>query len=155
MSSMERIKAVRLRLPETIAKLKFKNEKFDCDDDLTEYLYRPEFSDIVAWKEVGKFRVSYGASIIDDEPGYISEDYIDFLLDKSYDDSNEFVKSRCLTDNELSKYIPKFKNFFEKTGLPKPEISVCTLRVVEYCYYNGSDAPCCFDESTDPFYNEV
>lgn len=152
---MEKLKAVRLRLPETIANLKFRNEKFDCDDNLTEYLYRPEFSDIVMWKGVGNFRISYGADMIDEYPGSISEYYIDFLLDVSYNDSDEFIRSRRLTDNELKKYIPKFSNFFDQVKLPKPEINSDTLRVVEFCYYNGCDAPCCFDETTDPFYEEV
>ena len=40
MSSMERMKAVRLRLPEAIAKLKFRNEKFDCDDTNQYYTFR-------------------------------------------------------------------------------------------------------------------
>ena len=31
MSEMERIKAVRLRLPEEISSMKFRNEKYDCD----------------------------------------------------------------------------------------------------------------------------
>ena len=36
MSSMAKIKAVRLRLPEAIAKLRFKNDKYDWEDDINE-----------------------------------------------------------------------------------------------------------------------
>lgn len=155
MSEMEKLKAVRLRLPKAIANLKFRNEKFDCDDDLSNYLEQPEFSDLVAWKTIGKFRLSYGANVVKEDPGYIHEDYIDFLLDVDYDCYDEFVKSRRLTENELNKYIPKFSELFDRVGLPKPEINSDTLRLVEYCYYTGCDAPCCFDETTDPFYEEI
>ena len=155
MSCMEKLKAVRLRLPETIANLKFKNEKYDCDDDLSDYMERREFNDLVAWKEIGKFRLSYGCNLVREELRYIHEDYIDFLLDVDYNCYDEFVKSRKLNENELNKYIPKFSDFFDKVKLPKPEISTNTSGVVEYCYYTGCDAPCCFDETTDPFYDEI
>lgn len=160
MSEMERIKAVRLRLPEEISSMKFRNEKYDCDDDLEEYLDRPEFEDIIGWKKVGKFKYSYGASLTRDENGKfksIHEYYIDFILDSESDNTGEFVKSRELTQNELNKYIPKFIDFFcqVKLSYVKPEVSKDTLRVVEFGYYNGCDAPCCFDTTTDPFYDEV
>lgn len=157
MSEMERIKAVRLRLPNEISSMKFRNEKYDCDDDIQEYLDRPEFSDIIDWKKPGKFMSSYGASLIKVNGDWQSlhEYYIDFLLDRGWDDAGDFTKSRELTDNELVKYIPKFKAFFEAVKLPCPELSKETIRVVEYCYYNGSDAPVCFDTTTDPFYDEV
>ena len=157
MSEMERIKAVRLRLPSEISSMKFRNEKYDCDDDLEEYLDRPEFSDIIAWKQVGKFMPSYGASLVKVNGEYKSlhEYYIDIILDRGYDEMGDFTKSRELTDTELVKYVPKFKAFFETVKLPCPELSKETIRVVEFCYYNGSDAPVCFDTTTDPFYIEV
>lgn len=159
MSEMERVKAVRLKLPEEIAKLKFRNEKFDCNDDLLEYLDRPEFSELVDWKTPGKFMKNYGGDLIKDENGdYQSkhEDYIDIILDDEWDVGyDEYVKARMLTENELNKYIPKFKDFFNQVHLPCPEISKDTLRVVEFVYYNGCDAPCCFDVTEDKFYQEV
>ena len=158
MSSMAKIKAVRLRLPEAIAKLRFKNDKYDWEDDLSEYLDRPEFSDLVGWKQVGKFMSNYGGDLIKDENGeYKSKEeyYIDIILEDEYVDCGEYVKSRMLTENELNKYIPKFQDFFIRVKLPFPEISKYTLRVVEYVYYNGSDAPCCFDVTVDDFYQEV
>ena len=159
MSAMERVKAVRLRIPEEIANLKFKNEKYMCDDDLAEYLDRPEFNELVDWKKAGKFMHNYGADLFRDENGKWQskdEDYIDIILDSKWDTSDEeYTKARFLTENELNKYIPKFKDFFEQVKLPCPEISKDTLRVVEYNYYNGSDAPCCFDITIDQFYQEV
>lgn len=159
MSSMEKVKAVRLILPDEIAKLKFRNEKYDCYDDLQEYLDRPEFSELVGWKNPGKFMASYGASLIKDEQGkYQSkhEYYIDIVLADDDDlDFGEYTKSRLLTENELNKYIPKFQSFFSQVKLPCPTINKDTLRVVEFVYYNGCDAPCCFDVTVDKFYNEV
>ena len=159
MSSMQRIKAVRLKLPEEIAKLKFRNEEYNCDEDLQEYLDRPEFSELVGWKTPGKFMKNYGGDLIRDENGeYQSkhEDYIDIILFEEDElDCDEYVKSRMLTENELNKYKPKFEHFFSQVKLPFPEISKYTLRVVEYAYYNGCDAPCCFDVTVDKFYQEV
>ena len=157
MSEMERLRAVRLRLPKEISSMKFKRDDGLSDDDLQEYLDRPEFSDIVDWKKPGKFMKNYGASLIKVNGDWQSlhEDYIDIILDRGWDDVGDFTKSRELSDNELVKYIPKFKAFFETVKLPCPELSKETIRVVEYCYYNGSDAPVCFDTTTDPFYNEV
>jgi len=159
MSSMERIKAVRLKLPEEIAKLKFRNEKYDCDDDLGEYLDRPEFSELIGWKKPGKFMSSYGGELIRDEAGNLKskhEYYIDMILEDEWDtDKGEYTKARVLTENELKKYIPRFQTFFSQVKLPFPEISKYTLRVVEFVYYNGCDAPCCFDTTLDNFYQEV
>ena len=157
MSEMERLRAVRLRLPKEISSMKFKRDDGLCDDDLQEYLDRPEFSNIVDWKKPGKFMKNYGASLIKVNGDWQSlhEDYIDVILDRGWDEAGEFTKSRELTDNELVKYIPKFRAFFEAVKLPCPELSKETIRVVEYCYYNGCDAPVCFDTTTDPFYNEV
>jgi len=159
MSSMEKVNAVRLRLPESIAKLKFRNEKYDCDDDLGEYLDRPEFSELVGWKKPGLFMYRYGGDLIKDENGnYQSkhEYYIDIVLADDDDlDFGEYTKARLLTENELNKYIPKFQSFFKQVNLPCPELSKDTLRVVEFVYYNGCDAPCCFDVTVDKFYQEV
>ena len=159
MSEMERIKAVRLKLPEEIANLKFRNEKYDCDDDLAEYLDRPEFSDLTGWKKPGKFMKSYGGDLIRDENGELQskhEDYLDIVLEDDWDTTfGEYVRSRWLTQDELGKYVPLFKDFFSRTNLPVPEINKDTLRVVEYVYYNGCDAPCCFDVTIDRFYLEV
>jgi hypothetical protein len=158
MSEMERVKAVRLRLPEEIAKLKFRNEKYDCEDDLQEYLDRPEFSEFIGWKKPGLFMARYGGDLIKDENGnYQSkhEYYIDIVLADDDTNYDEYTKSRMLTENELEKYIPKFKTFFDLVKLPCPPINKDTLRVVEFVYYNGCDAPCCFDITVDKFYQEV
>ncbi len=157
MSEMERLRAVRLRLPKEISSMKFKRDDGLCDDDLQEYLDRPEFSDTVDWKKTGKFMKNYGVGYVKVNGDWksIHEDYIDIILDRGWDEAGEFTKSRELSDNELVKYIPKFKAFFEAVNLPCPELSKETIRVVEYCYYNGSDAPVCFDTTTDPFYDEV
>lgn len=159
MSSMEKVKAVRLRLPEVIAKLKFKNEKYDCEDDLFDYLDRPEFSEFIGWKKPGLFMARYGGDLIKDENGnYQSkhEYYIDIILEDEWDtDQGEYTKARQLTENELNKYIPKFQTFFNQVKLPCPPINKDTLRVVEFVYYNGCDAPCCFDVTVDDFYQEV
>jgi hypothetical protein len=156
---MERIKAVRLKLPEEIAKLKFRNEKYDCDDDLAEYLDRPEFSELTGWKKPGKFMKNYGGDLFRDENGELQskhEDYIDIILEDDWDvGCDELIRARWLTENELNKYVPMFKDFFSRANLPVPEISKDTLRVVEYVYYNGCDAPCCFDVTVDKFYQEV
>ena len=53
---------------------------------------------------------------------------------------------------EFLKYAPEFCELLNHRGIDKSE-----LRLVEYCWYDCSEAPDYFDESTyhDYFYDEV
>lgn len=79
--------------------------------------------------------------------------FIDFNLPCNNEADGEWGKTRPLTNNEYKKYSALFHDLIngEYPILP------CMLRLVEYCWYDCSEAPDYFDESTyhDDFYDEV
>ncbi len=67
------------------------------------------------------------------------EVYLDKVYCKEYDEMTaDFTKSRLLTDKEIEHHLKDFQKY-------DPNITADDLRAVEYCYYNGVDAPACFD----------
>lgn len=79
-----------------------------------------------------------------------NEFYIDYNLPHGYSDG-DWSKSRTLRDTEFYKYEKIFGELFNYQIRFYPS----DFRVVEYCWYDNSEAPDCFDESIDDFYNEV
>ena len=146
MSTYVYTKAVRYRIEEPLLSMQFKDEENGYEENIREYL--DGFTDLVDYNEPGKFSTNYGVSMRK------NESYIDFIVKYEWDACGDYARARELTAKELDKYIPKFKELFEKANLPCPDLNVDTLRVVEYCYYNGSDAPICFDLE-DEFHEEV
>lgn len=74
------------------------------------------------------------------ERGY-DDFYLDIPLKKTYGSiSGDFGSSRYITDEEYEEYIEDFKKVI-------PDITRQDLRYVFYCYYNGVDAPDCYDIS--------
>ncbi len=70
---------------------------------------------------------------------YQDEDYLDIVLKSTYGTiSGDFGSSRMLTKEEIDKYLPDFKKVV-------PDITGEDLRYVFYCYYNGTDAPSCYE----------
>ncbi len=67
-------------------------------------------------------------------------DYLAYTLKTYYGEyTGEFGRSRVLTENEQAKY----KKLFEETfGI---EFDSSKFRYVDYCYYNGCDAPDFYD----------
>lgn len=77
--------------------------------------------------------------------------YVDYVLKYSYgDECGDFGRTRKLTDQELNKYVHIFKAVFPDTA-----INIDNFRLVDYCYYNCCEPDDYFDESDDPFYEEV
>ena len=78
------------------------------------------------------------------------EPFLDYLLFRAYDCSGEFGKTRSLYPSEKEKYLPIFRQLI-------PNINMDDVRLVEYCWYDGTEAPDYYDESTfhDDFYDEV
>ena len=69
-----------------------------------------------------------------------NEDYLDIVLQQTYDSiCGDFGNSRKLTQEEIDKYLNEFKKII-------PDVVSDDLRYVFYCYYNGTDAPNCFEE---------
>lgn len=70
---------------------------------------------------------------------YKSEDYLDIPIKTTYGTiCGDFGSSRKLTDDEIKEYLDDFKKVI-------PAITKDDLRYVFYCYYNGVDAPSCYE----------
>lgn len=77
------------------------------------------------------------------------KEFIDYVLEYSYDeDYGEWGKVRELTDNEKTKYEPIFHKLYEGFDINK-------IRLVEFCWYDCTEAPDYYELKTDEFYNEV
>lgn len=88
--------------------------------------------------EVGKFDIAP-----------TEEPFIDFVLAESYgEECGDYGRSRKLSEKELEKYVDKFSEIL-------PNINPDNFRVVEFCWYNCSEAPGYFDEIENEFFKEV
>lgn len=112
------------------------NKYDDYEDDFIWYLEN-EFPDVFGYATIGKFQTS---------PTEIP--FFDYVLDYEYDADGEYGKTRALTDNEKRKYLPMFQKL-------DPSINMDWVRLVEFCWYNGTEAPDYYDNTKDSFYDEV
>ena len=89
--------------------------------------------------EVGKFEVAPTVT-----------PYLDYCLEYDNDaDCGEWGRSRALTEREKAKYEPIFREVI-------PNIDMNDVRLVEFCWYDCSEAPDYYDvEPHDSFYDEV
>lgn len=110
----------------------------DVDDDFL-WAMEKAFPDICGYGDKGKFQWS---------PTYPRQ-FIDFVLDYKHDCDGEYGKVRELYPSEKVKYLPVFQKLLP--GLD----SLDNVRLVEFCWYNGSEAPDYYDLKDDPFYKEV
>lgn len=93
-----------------------------------------------------KFDLSYGYNYDRENKDDRSEHYIDITTYYTYgEDCGDYAFSKYLNRTETNEFFPIFKKMF-------PEINKRDLRRVNYCYYNGSDAPACYD--TDEEFDE-
>jgi hypothetical protein len=131
-----RIPRHKLNFAHIVRKLEEKFPNEDVMDDLGFYI-ESALPDLFDYGQIGKFQLSPT-----DEP------FIDYVLDYEYDADGEFGKTRALTENEKKKYLPVFEKI-------DPEINMDFVRLVEFCWYNGCEAPDYYDHTNDPFYEEV
>ena len=108
----------------------------DYEDDFIWYLEQ-EFPDVFDYATVGKFQTSP-----------TERPFFDYVLEYEYDADGEYGKTRALTDNEKRKYLPVFQKI-------SPNINMNWVRLVEFCWYNGTEAPDYYDHMNDSFYDEV
>ena len=112
----------------------------DSFDDVSYDLWEM-FGDVFYWgnPKVGKFEVAP-----------TSEWFIDFVLEDECDECGDWGKVRELTDAEKAKYLPVFQKV-------NPEVDMNKVHLVEFCWYNCSEAPGYYsmDKDIDPFYEEV
>lgn len=76
------------------------------------------------------------------------EFYIDYVLETEYDADGEFGKVRSLYESEKNKYTDKFKQL-------SPDVNMDDVKLVEFCWYNATEAPDYYDKTKDDFYEEV
>ena len=117
-------------------KIKEKFPDKDIDDDFSYYL-EAALPDLFAYAKVGKFQTSPTIT-----------PYLDYVIDYEYDADGEWGKTRALYESEKAKYLPVFQQVV-------PNIDMNFVRLVEYCWYNCSEADDYYDETEDPFYKEV
>lgn len=110
----------------------------DVDDDLHWYTEKA-FPEVWGYGDRGKFQWS---------PTYPRE-FVDLVLDYEYGSEGDWGKVRELYPTEKAKYLPIFQKV-----LPGLE-NLDDVRLVEYCWYNGCEAPDYYDLKDDPFYAEV
>ena len=116
-------------------KAKFPNK--DIEDDFSYYL-EATFPDMFDYATVGKFQMAPTET-----------EYIDYVLDREDDaDGGDYGKTRALYESEQMKYLP----IFQKVD---PNIDMNFVRLVEFCWYNCCEAEDYYDDTEDPFYNEV
>ena len=115
-------------------KAKFPDE--NIYDDFDFYL-ESTFPDLFEYAEPGKFQMSPTVTR-----------YLDYVLEYEWDADGEYGKTRAITNNEKAKYLPIFQKL-------DPNINMDFVRLVEFCWYNCSEAPDYYDHMNDPFYDEV
>lgn len=83
------------------------------------------------------------------EPSPTVTQYLDYSLKvDNCAESGEYGRTRALTEREKAKYEPIFREVI-------PNIDMNDVRLVEFCWYDCSEAPDYYDEMKDPFYDEV
>lgn len=125
MSSYVHKQAIRYRLPEEKA-------NYLRDNDLL--LESP-------FKDNSLFEYDFGL----DWDNSKEEVYLDKIYIKEYDEmAGDFSRSRMLTKKEIERHLSDFQKY-------DSSIKAEDLRAIEICYYNGVDAPACYDinESSD------
>lgn len=118
------------------AGIKEKFPKEEIEDDFNYYL-ESTFPDLFDYAEIGKFQSSPT-----DTP------YLDYVIEHEYDADGEYGKTRALYDSEKARYLPVFQKV-------DPSIDMNLVRLVEFCWYNSTEAPDYYDETEDPFYDEI
>lgn len=113
------------------------SEKYDDYEDDFSYYLECAFPDIFDYGTKHKFQIAPTV-----------ESFIDYVLEYEWDASGEYGKTRALTDNEKEKYRTVFQQI-------DPDINMDFVRLVEFCWYNGCEAPDYYDDKKDSFYDEV
>lgn len=75
--------------------------------------------------------------------------FLDYTVEYDYDNEcGDWGKVRELYDTERC----RAKEIFEQL---LPSVDETKIRLVDYCYYNSSEAPDYYSMDDDPFYKEV
>lgn len=131
-----RIPRYKMNFAHIVRKIEEKFPDVDVMDDLGFYI-EDALPDLFDYGTVNKFQLSP-----------TKENYIDYVLEYEWDADGEYGKTRALYDSEKKKYEPIFQKI-------DPNINMNYVRLVEFCWYNGCEAPDYYDDEHDSFYDEV
>lgn len=75
------------------------------------------------------------------------KEFVDYILEYDWDFEGEYGKVRELYTIESEKYLDTFRQL--------GTIDMDKVRLVEFCWYNATEAPDYYDIEDDPFYDPV
>ena len=119
-----------------IQKIKEKFPGKDAMDDLGYYI-EETFPDLFYYGKKNKFQLAPTCEL-----------FIDYVIEREWDCDGEYGKIRELYDSEKEKFRPIFQQL-------DPDVNMDYVRLVEFCWYNCSEAPDYYDLTKDPFYKEL
>ena len=131
-----RIPREKMNFAHLVRKLEEKFPGEDVMDDLGYYI-EDAFPDLFDYGKKNKFQLAP-----------TEDPFIDYVLDKEWDCEGSYGKVRELYESEKEKFRPIFQQL-------DPDLNMDYVRLVEFCWYNGSDAPSYYDLTKDPFYKEL
>ena len=131
-----RIPRHKMNFANVVRKLEEKYPNDDVMDDLSFYL-EDVLPDLFGYGNINKFQTSP-----------TEEAFIDYVLDYEYDCDGDYGKVRELYESEKEKFRPIFQQI-------DPDVNMDYVRLVEFCWYNGGEAPSYYDPQEDPFYKEL
>lgn len=132
MSTYVREKVLRIPYEKTGWQQRFK------DVDAAREYCEQNFKSLFEYGKVGKFQFAPTEST-----------FIDFVIEREYDaNDGEWGRVRELYQTELNIFARLFAQI-----MPAAEFSA--IRVVEFCWYNCSEADDYYEYSEDPFYKEI
>lgn len=131
-----RIPRHKMNFAHIVRKLEEKFPGEDIMDDLGFYIEDLD-DDLFDYGKVNKFQLAP-----------TEEPFIDYVLDYEYDCDGEYGKVRDLYESEKEKFRPIFQQL-------DPDINMDYVRLVEFCWYNGCEAPDYYDPMEDDFYKEL
>lgn len=132
-----------LRIPfEKLFKRCSISDWFTSDDlDDMSWLLEKKFPNEFEYATVGKFQTSPA-----------EDEYIDFVIEYESDSCcGDFGKVRDLYDTEKENFLPVFQHLNPYLTLE----NMGDVKVVEFCWYNCSEAPNYYDAEDDDFYKEI
>ena len=143
-----------LRIPfEKLFKICSISDWFTSDDlDDMSWLLEKKFPNEFEYATVGKFQISP-----------TEDEFIDFVLEYEWDSCCEvleyewdsccedFGKVRDLYNIEKENFLPVFQRLNPDFTLENMD----NVKVVEFCWYNGCEAPNYYDVEDDDFYKEI
>jgi hypothetical protein len=121
----------------------FKSCDWTAEEDYQEdrsWFLEQKFYNLFKYAEIGYFQTAP-----------TEEDFIDFVLDYEYDCSGEYGKIRNLYELERERFLPVFQQINPNFTIVDME----KVRLVEFCWYNGTEAEGYYEPNEDPFFEEI